>query len=206
MTIFYTDGDRKKEAYMPFIAIDKISGKRIDITTIEKPKQTLRDGQFVCQLCEQPMFIRSGDIRITHFYHKAVCHSDIFVPQERETEEHLFGKKEIARMLREQFNNQHVLIEYERPLKEIRRVADILITYPMGWRLAQEIQLSDISEKEIEERTNAYESIGIDVIWWLGKKVRLSTRDWCIERFGRVYTIKIIRDSTDRAISLPDFT
>jgi competence protein CoiA len=190
---------------MPFIAIDTNTKKRIDITTIEKPRTTLRDGQFVCQLCGNTMFVRGGGAYATHFCHKTACQSNIFGKRERDTPEHRFGKIEIARMLEELFNDKQFKIEYEIPLMEISQVPDILVTYPMGWRMAHEIQLSNISEKDIEDRTNGYESIGIDVIWWLGEKVSIPIRNWCIERFGRVFIVKISQDSKEQPISLSDF-
>jgi competence CoiA-like predicted nuclease len=91
-------------------------------------------------------------------------------------------------------------------LPEIKRVADILVTYPMGWRLAHEIQLSDITKDEIDIRTSDYESIGIDVVWWLGEKIRNEVRNWSIERFGRVFTVKVSRTTQDQSISLPKFS
>jgi competence protein CoiA len=190
---------------MPFIAIDETTGNRIDITMIEKPRTTLQCGKFICQICRQPLFIRAGDKYLTHFYHRTTCHSKTRRECEKETPEHLFGKREMMQMLREQFNGQKVKIEYEFYLEEIDRIADILVIYPMGWRMAHEIQLSNISKEEIEERTNDYESVGIDVVWWLGKKVGIETRDWCKERFGRIFTITISRDDEDHAISLPVF-
>ncbi|MEA5079488.1 MAG: competence protein CoiA family protein [Anaerolineaceae bacterium] len=191
---------------MPFIAINKVTRERIDITTIENPRLALENGVFLCQLCGQPMFIRGGGYYIHHFCHKVSCHSDEYGTRERETPEHLFGKREIAKLLHEQFNGQNVKIEYEVPLPEIKRVADILVTYPMGWRLAHEIQLSDITKDEIDIRTSDYESIGIDVVWWLGERIRNEVRNWSIERFGRVFTVKVSRTTQDQSISLPKFS
>lgn len=189
-----------------FIAINQNTGERVDITTIENPRITLENGLFLCQLCGQPMFIRGGGFYIHHFCHKVLCQSDEYGHREKETPEHLFGKHEIAKMLHEQFDGQSVKIEYEVPLKEIKRVADILVTYPMGWRLAHEIQLSDISKEDIEIRTSDYESIGIDVIWWLGEKIRNEVKNLFVERFGRVFTVKVSRTSQDESIPLPKFS
>jgi competence CoiA-like predicted nuclease len=86
---------------MPFIAINKVTRERIDITTIENPRLTLENGVFLCQLCGQPMFIRGGGYYIHHFCHKVSCHSDEYGTRERETPEHLFGKREIAKLLHE---------------------------------------------------------------------------------------------------------
>lgn len=48
------------ELFMPFIAIHRKTRKRVDISTIEHPRLNLEKGMYICQLCEQDMFIKEG--------------------------------------------------------------------------------------------------------------------------------------------------
>lgn len=185
---------------MPFIAIDS-KGNRVDITRLEDPRLEYQKGDLHCQLCGEPMYPRVRKGYISHFVHYGDCKSEKFGIREKETNEHLFGKQEIARMLREQLPDQSILIEYEVPLIEISRIADVMITFPMGWRITHEIQLSPIAEEEIAERTRDYGSIGIDVIWWLGEKAAARVRDWCVGEFGRVYIIKFVRSDHEQLVN-----
>ncbi|MCK6629037.1 MAG: hypothetical protein L6R45_28140 [Anaerolineae bacterium] len=54
---------------MPFIAINRQTGERIDITKIENPRLHLKRDDQICQLCEQPVIIKAGLITRPHFAH-----------------------------------------------------------------------------------------------------------------------------------------
>lgn len=178
---------------MPFIAIDKNSGNRIDILTVSNPRTTLKTTDCICQLCGEPMFMKAGPLIRPHFAHYADCTSEYKIGH-AETPEHLFAKMELKQLLKEQFSNlEHIEIDYEVPIPEIKRIADVMITFPMGWRMAHEIQLANITTEELEERTNDYLRAGIDVYWWLGKSAdNLSNRSWCIDEFGFSLSINFI--------------
>ncbi len=60
-------------------------------------------------------------------------------------------------------------IEYEFPIPEVRRIADVVAKFPNGWIVAHECQLASITVEELEKRTEDYLYAGVDVIWWLGK-------------------------------------
>lgn len=176
---------------MPFIAIHAATKERIDITRIENPRASLKSGECLCQLCSEPMIVKAGLIVRPHFAHYAQCGSEYrFHP---ESPEHRLAKRELSRILREQFvEYTDALIEYEVPIPEIRRVADILVTFPMGWRIAHEVQLCSITIEELEARTHDYNSAGIDVMWWLGKAADTSTnRNWCLQMFGQSLSLNI---------------
>ena len=63
---------------MPFVAKDKTTGTRVDITKLEKPRLMLQADSCICQLCEKPMVIKAGLHRRAHFaHHKEDCVSDM---------------------------------------------------------------------------------------------------------------------------------
>ena len=180
---------------MPFIAIHKETGKRVDITDIKQPKLKIKSGDCLCQLCSEPLILKSGFIRATHFCHYKNCDSDYI--SHPESKEHLEGKRYLYDMLckiyKPYFDTS--LIELEKKVPEAGRVADIMVTFPMGWRVAYELQISPITTKSLEERTNSYGKNGIDTIWIFGGKADTETnRDWSITRFGFYYVLQIYKE------------
>lgn len=176
---------------MPFIALNKSTKERIDITKIENPRLVLKKEEVICQLCESPMTIKAGMVRRHHFAHHSLCESDY--EYHPESPEHLIGKEKIAQALKVEFAEYtNADIEFERKIEDIKRVADILITFPNGWRIAHEVQLASITIEELQARTDDYARAGIDVVWWLGKSADSpSNRDWCVETFGVSYSLEI---------------
>ena len=43
-----------------------------------------------------------------------------------------------------------VSLQYEVRIPEIKRIADIMVTFPFGWQIAHEIQLSPISIENLK--------------------------------------------------------
>lgn len=176
---------------MPFMALRKDTQERIDITEIENPRLVLRSGDCVCQLCGKPLVVRSGLILRPHFAHYADSDCDTDYKYHPESPEHREAKVKLIEFLRDTYAEYtNATFEKEKPIPEIKRVADILVSFPMGWRLAHEIQLASITVQELQERTDDYLRVGIDVIWWLGKSANSpANRTWCIENFGYCVTI-----------------
>jgi competence CoiA-like predicted nuclease len=176
---------------MPFVALHKETKARIDITAINNPRQFLKSGDCICQLCGESMIVKAGEILQAHFAHHAACTTEY--ESQPESPEHRAAKKYLAEHLVEEFPEYAgATIEYEVPIPEVRRIADLLATWPNGHRKAHEIQLSAITTRVLRERTNDYGKAGIDVIWWLGKSADTWTnRDWCLETFGECYWIKV---------------
>ena len=175
---------------MPFIALDTQTNKRIDITKIEYPRLVLKKEELVCQLCNKPMLIKAGMIRQAHFAHIATnCITEYgFHP---ESQAHRNAKAFLAEHLRITFKEYtDADIAYEVKIPEVKRIVDLLVTFPMGWRVAHEIQLSATTAHELQQRTDDYERAGIDVVWWLGQKANVPpNRAWCEETFGYALTI-----------------
>jgi len=175
---------------MPFIALDTQTNQRIDITTIEHPRLVLKKEHLVCQLCHKSMLIKAGMVRQAHFAHIATtCTPEYEVHPESQA--HRDAKAFLAEHLRISFKEYtNAEIAYEVPIPEVRRVADLLALFPMGWRVAHEIQLASITTDELQQRTDDYEQAGIDVVWWLGKSANTETnRTWCEKTFGYALTI-----------------
>lgn len=165
---------------MPFIALNKETGARVDIT--REPPEIIRrftPGALVCQLCSGPMFPRSAHERKdtlgqayrvqAHFVHVADVCDDAWA-HHPESREHRIGKVHIATEWLQQFGRYRgAVVDYEVPIKEIKRIADVLAELPNGHKIAHEVQLAKITPRELEDRTNDYARAGIDVYWHLGK-------------------------------------
>jgi len=167
----------------------KDTGQVLDITKIDNPRSVIDRERVVCRLCNLPVGVRHGFLRAKHFYHLTLCTSDY--KRHPESPEHNFGKELISEHLKynwSEYSDAQIELEYIIP--DIRRVADIAMIFPSGWIVVHEIQLSSITNEELQERTNDYESIGIDTIWWLGKNADTKrNQEWCIKRFG--YSLSI---------------
>lgn len=186
---------------MPFIAIQKSTGRKIDISKIANPREVLKSGDCICQLCEQPMMIKAGVIIRHHFAHMPdkECQS-MYKKGHPESPDHDFAKREVARVIEDDLSKRLTgfTVDYEVPIEEIKRQADVLVTFPMGWRIAHEVQLAKITIDELEERTNDYLRAGIDVFWWLGKSADTeSNRTWCVKRFGFSFRINIVEQEIE---------
>lgn len=177
---------------MPFVALDKNTEQRIDITRIINPRHALMATDLVCQLCGEPMIVVAGNFRIHHFRHKAECGSEY--EAHPESYEHLQTKYFISRNVSQVMDEYSgVSFDLEVKIPEVRRVADILFTFPNGWRIAHEIQLASITRQILEKRTDDYLRAGIDTIWWIGKSADThSNRLWCAERFGFVLQVEYL--------------
>lgn len=176
---------------MPFIALHKETRERIDITQIERPRDVLKSGDCVCQLCDARLIIKAGFVMRAHFAHYASCDTDYHT--QPESQEHREAKVFLATRLKEAHKEYaSAVIEYEVPIPEVKRIADLLVTFPTGWKVAHEIQLASITSEDLEARTNDYARAGIDAVWWLGKSANTpANRAWARKTFGYVLTLNI---------------
>jgi len=164
---------------MPFVARHATTHERIDITRLANPRRQLDAAQLVCQLCDTRMFIRQGPVIRAHFAHAKACPVDYQCHPE--SPEHLLGKFYISRYLAQLPEFAGARVDLEVPIHARKRVADIMVTFPKGHRLAVEIQLASITTEQLEARTGDYQYEGIDVLWVLGKAAALSVHNqaWC---------------------------
>jgi len=158
---------------MPFIAVDQQS-KRVDITDYQRPKIELSDQDLFCPYCHIDFIIVSGEKVASHFRHKQECQNPIAAAYfSGETEEHRQAKTFIKQQfIKELRNYTRLRPELEVLAEPASRIADVMISYPFGYRQAIEIQLSRVSLENIQERTEDYFQAGIDVFWLLGPEAR----------------------------------
>ena len=165
-----------------FIANDKKTGARIDITILHNPRTEIEKGQCVCPYCGGDLFIKDGLLKTAHFAHYSACDSDI--KRHAESIEHLQLKNLIPEAVKHIpakwiFSGNSVTWEFEVIIPEINRVADVISTFPGGWKIVHEAQLSAITVEQFRDRTLDYERMGMDVLWWIGGSADTQVaREW----------------------------
>jgi competence CoiA-like predicted nuclease len=189
---------------MPFIAVNKTTGERIDITCVEGPRLTLKASEMVCPVCGHPMMLKAGDIKRHHFAHmpgKEDCPYAQYAAGE--TQEHRDAKELIRSQMHEWFAEyMNAVGDLEVYIPEVmharNRIADVLFTFPSGWRVAHEVQLAQITTAELAERTEDYASQGIDVFWWFGRDALKQQANgiWSQKTYGFVLKIQTISDQS----------
>ena len=130
---------------MTFIDLQKDTLERIDITKYEHPRLIIKSGDCVCQLCGSPLIVRAGNVYRAHFSHygERECKSEF--KSHPESPEHREAKIILAQFLKENYlEYSSARFDFEVPVREVKRVADVLVSFPMGWRVAHEIQLAGI--------------------------------------------------------------
>lgn len=188
--------DRERRIDVPFIARRKGTDERIDITTLSLPREVLHPGECVCQICGAELLIKGGPMRGHYFANCTACREqEQSHPESRAYRE---AKRFLATYLPEHCHAYGASLEYDVPLSEIRRVADLVITFPTGWRVAHEVQLAPITSEQLQKRTNDYSLAGIDVVWWLGQSAdTAANRAWSREVFGQALSLTLPENSAE---------
>lgn len=153
---------------MPLIALNKNTNERICILDHEDPRLTINKKELVCPFCGEPMMIVTSVIRINHFRHKSQCSFSGYASNP-ESDEHLYAKAQVRDSLLRTNKGTGITVDLETPIHEAKRIADVMMTYPMGWRVAYEIQLSPITPTKLKERIADYRNAGVDVVWMFGR-------------------------------------
>ncbi|RLI51575.1 MAG: hypothetical protein DRO93_15995, partial [Candidatus Thorarchaeota archaeon] len=161
---------------MPLTAKLRSTGKDVCILDYENPRQELAAEDLVCPHCDGPMIIRHGLIRAPHFAHLSRCPYEGW--HEPETPEHRAFKRAVREyLLRDPFwKEAQVALEVRIP--QAHRIADVFVTFPTGWRVAHECQVSPITQEELIARSRAYREAGIDVMWWFESGRLEQSRKW----------------------------
>lgn len=132
----------------------------------KKTREDIQAQQWQCKFCGKDMAPRMGAIRAWYFAHvREASECPFEAESERESPQHQALKRAAGEALRRHFGDQVQSLEYEVRFPNIRRIADAMITLKDGTRVAVEAQLSALSVYQLQERTHAYLSDEIEVVW-----------------------------------------
>lgn len=151
---------------MPLTARLRTSGEVVCILDYASPRPELPADELVCPFCAGPLIVRHGLIRARHFAHLPGHRCPYETWHEPESPEHCAFKAAVRDYLRSEPLWQGGDVHLEVRVEQARRIADVLVTFASGWRVAHECQVSAITMKELAARTKAYQDAGIDVVWW----------------------------------------
>ncbi|MCY9807591.1 competence protein CoiA family protein [Lentilactobacillus senioris] len=148
--------------------------KRNDKLVLASEVKNTQD--FICPGCLQLVLLRRGSVKIAHFAHlKSGC--NMFA--ENESQLHLGGKKSLLQMAQ----NWDPAAQLETTFDEVKQRADI---YLPTVKLALEYQCSPINQDRLQQRTQGYSQMGVQVVWILGNPYlsqRLTTQT--LTKFAR---------------------
>ncbi|MDG4980214.1 competence protein CoiA family protein [Lactococcus lactis] len=139
-------------------AIDE-NGQVVNLLEIEVKELT---GKYFCPSCKSELFIKNGEIKMTHFAHKSLKACDLWL--ENESEQHLGLKKALY-----QWFKKTDKVEIEAYIPEFKQRPDLLVND----KIAIEIQCSHLSTKRLKERTENYQVHGFTVLWLMGQDLWL---------------------------------
>ncbi|MFY0760066.1 competence protein CoiA family protein [Metabacillus dongyingensis] len=141
--------------------------------------QLRRKEAFYCPVCENPLDLKIGSIKVHHFAHQK--NKTCSIETEPESEYHLNGKLQLYKWLQEQGVQSAKLEQY---LPSISQRPDVLFKNRNKYT-AVEYQCSVMPASLFSKRTSQYKKAGIDVMWILGGKntARLSSHTFRISPF-----------------------
>ncbi|OJG54741.1 competence protein CoiA [Enterococcus haemoperoxidus] len=122
--------------------------------------EQLKGSMYYCPVCNQPVRIKNGKVKLPHFSH--YNNSDCSIYSEGETIEHLALKEVFAKWC----EKESIPYELEKYLPALNQRPDLLIG-----NIALEIQCSSLSTQRLVERTQRYQKHGFIPIWICGKKL-----------------------------------
>lgn len=137
-----------------FVALSD-GGNRVIAWEVEKGSSA-----FHCPHCEDQVILRKGNVYVHHFAHKpgSKC------PNAGESMQHMKIKQSVFLSLRGQIGSTKCAME--RRLEAVRPDVSLRIS---GTPVAVEIQLSSITETEINRRLLRYSDMGIYCLWVMAR-------------------------------------
>lgn len=149
-------------------AIDQNGKKRIAYLEDEETLRNLYEKELlVCPECGTAVTLAAGSRRIHHFRHRS--HVTCSYDSEPESAEHIKGKLFIYEWLTKRFPEAVVELEYK--IKETNQRADVMAFFPSGERIAFEMQCTAITGEAWQERSDRYDSAGIENVWILSNRM-----------------------------------
>lgn len=164
-------------------AIQQSTNSKVMARAVEKS-----DGPFHCPRCGAELNIRKGMVKIHHFAHKPPITCDY---GKGESETHRKAKQSLFDALQQAEDVSDVQVE-----KDWGTVVSDVYAEIKGRQVAFEVQISNLTMRQILERTREYASLGIAVLWLplfdpRLNKPRYAPRAWekwlHAAYFGRVY-------------------
>lgn len=146
--------------------------------------QVRREETFYCPVCENPLDLKIGSMKVPHFAHQK--NKACTIETEPESEYHLNGKLQLYKWLK----GQGVLsAKLEQYLPSISQRPDVLFKDRNRYT-AIEYQCSVIPATLLSKRTSRYKQAGIEAMWILGAKkiARLSSHTFRISPFQWLFT------------------
>jgi hypothetical protein len=193
---------------MPLVAMKLSTGRRVDIRDYENVRIEVDCSDLVCPMddCRIPMSPVNRNLFVPHFRHRSACttayRSSYDGHAGGESAFHLAGKRHIAEDVLaylERAGVNDARADFEVPIPEIKRIADVVITLPWGDKAVYECQLAKISVDDLEERTRDYAKAGLPCVWYLGRSADTpDNRDWCTNRIGGFHILSFDVTSTIR--------
>lgn len=144
------------------IALDK-ENHQVNLYEYIKSKNptTLKgNGPFFCPTCKSPVILKNGMIKRPHFSH---IHLTDCKGRYSESSDHYDGKYDLYRF----FNNLGFDVEIEKYLSQIDQRPDLFVQLQMK-QYCIEYQCATIPLSLLIKRTEAYQSLNLQVFWILG--------------------------------------
>lgn len=188
---------------MPFVAMvqSKLkngrsdeSPKLVSVRRMLDPRMELKGSLITCQVCGAEMYIRFSILQRAHFVHKRDAERQcIYDEYGGESPQHRAAKSAIIDNLQSRHEYKGASIREEVYLKDVNRIADVMVIHVDGCSEVHEAQLASCDYSEIDKRTKDYMAAGVgEVIWWLGGEANSEpNREWCRKNYGYVATMEI---------------
>lgn len=119
-----------------------------------------RKKSYFCPSCREQVTLKRGSRMVAHFAHRPNSSCQPF--SESESQAHLTGKWQLA----DYFGEGNV--ELEPYIKTLAQRPDLLLKRD-GRKMAVEYQCSPISVGKLQQRSQGYNSYGMEVVWILGE-------------------------------------
>lgn len=149
--------------------------------TLIAASKALRHFNYQCLECGEKVRVRGGLHRHSHFFHLKPAAS--LCKLHAKGMDHLEVQNHLLKLL----PDGEAFLEHS--FTEIGRIADV--AWPVK-KLIFEVQCSPISSQEIKQRTQAYRSIGYQVVWILHDKqfnrLRLSAAELSLQTIPHFFT------------------
>lgn len=168
---------------MPLNAYHTGKEEVICILHYSRPEQELDVDSLECVECGEPLYIRSPQVRITHFCHYPESANSCGLG---ESVRHAAAKIRVADFMKKTAVGQcDVSLEH---MVGVRR-ADVMVHYPSGQSVVHEIQLSPLPVSDIRSRSLDYFERGLPVHWWFGPEIPEDTVEWTTVNLGGCSTL-----------------